>query len=87
MKPFVDLYLVYDDKGYKTTFQDANLYLQRHLRGDDSLGIYLPITYASDFWVLRKQLNALNTTDLPQNLTTVTIRAGTLAKEYFGYQE
>lgn len=86
MKPFVNLYLVYDDEVYKTTFQDANLYLQRHLRGDDSLGIYLPISYASDFWVLRKQLNVLNTTDLPQNLTTVTIRAGTLGKEYFGYQ-
>jgi len=38
--------------------------------------------HPSDFWVLRKDLKILNSTLLNE---TVTLRAGTLKKEYFGY--
>lgn len=87
LKPAVSLYLIYDDSAYMTRFEDANVYLRSYLGGDQSLGLFYPILYASDFWVLRKELQVLNSTDLAPNITTVTIRAGTIAKEYFGYQK
>jgi hypothetical protein len=50
------------------------------------MGLYSPIIYASDFWLLNSHLILLNNETSPENLT-VTLRAGTFNKEYFGYQK
>lgn len=50
------------------------------------MGLYMPILYASDFWLLNSHLILLNDTTSPDNLT-VTFKAGTYSKDYFGYQK
>jgi len=50
------------------------------------MGLYMPILYASDFWLLNSHLILLNDTTRPDNLT-VAFKAGTYSKDYFGYQK
>ena len=54
------MHLVYDDYVYKKGLADANIYLRQVLQSDTTLGLYHPVVYPSDFWVLRKHLLPLN---------------------------
>lgn len=53
------------------------------MSGDYSYGLYNPILYASDFWILKKDFIPL-TKDY-KNETTITLRSGTFSKTYFGF--
>lgn len=53
------------------------------MNSNTMLGLYFPVIYSSDFWILRKQYKLLESN--MTNGTTITLRAGTLAKENFGY--
>lgn len=48
------------------------------------MGLYSPIIYASDFWLLNSHLIQLKNDTSIENLT-VTLKAGTYNKGYFGY--
>jgi Cleft lip and palate transmembrane protein 1 (CLPTM1) len=51
-----------------------------------AMGLYFPIIYASDFWLLNSHLVLLTNQTSPENMT-VTIKTGTYNKDYFGYQK
>jgi hypothetical protein len=74
---------VYDDADYQLRLEDANTHYRPYLQVDQMLGLYYPVLYPSDFWILKKEYILVNTTDE----VNITLRAGTISKDYFGYQK
>lgn len=73
--------MVFDDYRYSITMYDVNIYIKHMFNWDDKLGIYFPISYASDFWLMGKNLVEMNDTTPLEN-TTITMRAGTIPVSY-----
>lgn len=69
LKPAISLYILYDDKNYASNLQDLGSFLRPHLVSDEGLGLYSPILYASDFWILNKELVVLNNETSQENAT------------------
>ncbi len=83
MKPHVGALIVYDDVDYTLRLENAGTHYKPYLQIDHMLGLYYPVLYLSDFWILKKEYLLVNFT----NPVNITLRAGTIAKEYFGYQK
>jgi len=85
LKPAVSAYLVYDDTWYLSDMSNVSPFIFNHLAMEATYGIYLPITYPSDFWVLKKHLTLMDANFTTDN-ATVTLSMGTLYHKYFQYQ-
>jgi hypothetical protein len=57
-----------------------NIYLANRLPKDNRFGIYVPLTYPSDFWVLYKNLILVDSNFTEANLT---LTLGNLPVEYW----
>ena len=86
LKPAVSVYLVYDETWYATDYSNISPFIHKYLASDPTFGIYLPITYPSDFWVLTKQLVLIDA-NFTKNATDVSLTMGTLSIDYFRYQK
>ena len=76
-------YVVFDSEVYDSAMTSSNAFYTAMIRGDRSTGVYIPLTYLSDFWVLMKELTKVGP---ESDKRTVTIRAGTQSKSHYGYQ-
>lgn len=82
-KPAISAHLVFDRNEYSIDYEDVSPFLLPYLKLDLTYGIYLPLIYASDFWVLKKHLIQVDSNFTDQN---VTISVSSLKVEYFQYQ-
>ena len=84
LKPAISVYLVYDDTWYASDFSNVSPFVHNYLASDQTYGIYLPITYPSDFWVLIKNLVLIDA-NFTNNATDVSLSMGALSIDYFRY--
>lgn len=62
------------------------MYVRPFMQLDTTMGVYHPLQYASDFWILRKEYIALNSSTTLEDCK-IKFRAGTIPVSYFGYQQ
>ena len=82
LKPEVCGYVVFDSEVYDGAMTSSNVFYTAMIRSDKMTGLYIPLTYLSDFWVLMKELIEV---EPESDKRTVTIRAGTQHKNHYGY--
>lgn len=63
LKRSIILNLLFDDTEYPTV-EAMDFRMKPFTAIDRNLGLYNPIMYASDFWVLRKHITELNLTSI-----------------------
>jgi hypothetical protein len=64
LKRFLNLNLVTDNTIYDENMSLVHEFVKPFLQVDKSYGVYNPIMYASDFWVLQKNMILLNDTNI-----------------------
>ena len=64
LKRFLNLNLVTDNTIYDENMSLVHEFVKPFLQVDKIYGVYNPIMYASDFWVLQKNMILLNDTNI-----------------------
>jgi Cleft lip and palate transmembrane protein 1 (CLPTM1) len=74
------LYLIYDNSAYSTADGGPPIQIRDKMRIDHETNMYYPITYLSDYWVLKRDLIMINETVKELNLS---LHFNTYSLNYF----